>query len=73
MTVKLVALYALVLPYFVSRTAAQICVLSQLHRASSYERAAVFQLALSQGPFCQPSHSAALINNLPGHGAMSKM
>ena len=74
MTVKLVALYPLlVLPYFVGRTAGGICILSQLRSDSPFESAAGFQHALPQGPLSQPPLSAALPNNLPGHGAMSKM
>lgn len=68
MTVKLVALYLLVvLPYFVSRTPGGICILSQLHSDGPYESAAGFQHALPQGPLSQPPLFAALPDNLPGH------
>lgn len=74
MTVILVALCPLaVLPYFVGRTAGGICILPQLCSDNSYESAAGFQRALPQGPLSQPHLSAALPNNLPGHGATSSM
>lgn len=74
MTVILVALCPLaVLPYFVGRTAGGICILPQLCSDNSYESAAGFQRALPQGPLSQPPLSAALPNNLPGHGATSSM
>lgn len=66
-------LHPLVIPHLVSRTAGGICILSQLCSDHSCESAAGFQHALSQGPSNQPPLSAALPNNLPGHGAMSKM